>query len=128
VRACKFDARVFCCYCKRTLERHDAGTRLAATRDHVKATALGGRGIIVPCCVACNELKGAIHIGEWWWFIEHHPRWWKLFTSNLQVRQALVAERVRRAYAREPQITREPMLWPTGDGVGRYAGGNNHHS
>jgi hypothetical protein len=115
----------YCCYCRRPLDRADSGTRLAATVDHVVATArreakgYDGKGMWVPCCFICNHLKGSLHVNEWWWFINHHPRYWRDFDSEYQVRLILVEERTRRAYAGTPPLTREPMIWNMVNQMGR---------
>jgi len=94
----------YCCYCKRgPLEPSTSRSNLAFTRDHVNPKANGG-GKTVPCCRKCNNLKSDLHPREWFWFIDHHPRWWKEFRNHAEVARVVAAERVRRTAAGEPPI------------------------
>ena len=79
--------RGWCTYCRRGLTSpHDrAGT--AATMDHVMPKSVGGRRK-VPCCKACNQLKGDIHPSVWRWFTERFPGWWRQFRTNREVIEA----------------------------------------
>ena len=81
--------RPFCCYCKRTLEAPSARSNLAFTRDHIMPVARGGTRK-VPCCRQCNQLKGSLHPASWRVFTDNFPRWWKNFSTNQEVRRALV--------------------------------------
>jgi hypothetical protein len=94
----------YCCWCKRPLVSSQSDCGQAFTFDHVVAKALGGQRR-VPCCRDCNVLKADLPFADWCWFIDHHRRWWKAFSSPDQVRLTIVAERSRRAFAGEPPLS-----------------------
>ena len=91
--------RAYCCYCKRELTPPIPERSTSLTRDHTVPMADGGVRW-VPCCLACNRLKGSIALSDWFWFIRRHPRWWKTFRTNAEVsatiREHRFAEAVRR--------------------------------
>lgn len=64
-----------CTYCKRPLERVNARSRVAATRDHVTPASQGGTEV-VPCCIECNKTKGTMSPEQWANFMEINPNWW----------------------------------------------------
>lgn len=64
-----------CTWCDRDLHATGSLSRLAATRDHVDPKVRGGR-VRVWCCRDCNDLKGAMLIGDWKRFLRAHPNWW----------------------------------------------------
>lgn len=82
------EKRPYCCYCRRELTAPEPERSTSLTRDHVHSQASGGM-IWVPCCRKCNQLKGDLPIEQWRWFIGHHPRWWKTFDTNEQVRRVI---------------------------------------
>ena len=86
-----------CCYCKRQLTPAQPERGTSFTLDHVRALSGGGYRR-VPCCRACNQPKGNLDPSEWFWFIDNHPRWWKLFDTAAQVLEVVLAEARRRAY------------------------------
>jgi hypothetical protein len=51
---------------------------LIRTRDHVNPKSLGGLKTVV-CCLACNQIKGAMTERQWLQFRLSNPQWWKLF-------------------------------------------------
>lgn len=87
-------AKAFCCYCRRPLAGRSSSLGTAFTRDHVFPVASGIKGRWVPACRTCNFLKGDLTPSQWFWFIDHHPRWWRGFTTPQQVSEA-VAQRYR---------------------------------
>ena len=89
----------FCCYCKRPLTPAEPFTGTSFTLDHVVAESHGGWRR-VPCCRACNLLKGDLARDDWFWFIGVFKRWWKEFDTPAQVREIVREERVRRAWAK----------------------------
>lgn len=94
----------FCRYCRRgPLVPPGTGSKLEITRDHVKAKSQGGWKT-VQCCRQCNQLKADIFVEEWFWFIKNHPRYWKTFATEKEVKRVIIAERTRRAFAREKPI------------------------
>lgn len=67
---------IVCNYCKRPLTKPSVPMRsLSATKDHVKPKSEGGRKT-VPCCFACNNMKGNMSISEWINFMSINPKWW----------------------------------------------------
>jgi hypothetical protein len=76
-----------CTYCLRDLTSPHSRCGTAATRDHVMPKCVGGTRK-VPCCQACNSLKGDIHPGVWRWFTEKNPGWWRIFKTNREVIEA----------------------------------------
>ena len=91
--------RYFCCYCKRGLTPAEPQGPLSFTLDHVNALSRGGYRR-VPCCRQCNQLKGDLHMDDWFWFIRSFARWWKTFDTTRQVEDKIREERVRRAWAK----------------------------
>jgi hypothetical protein len=80
----------FCCYCKRgPLIPGDAGcsnhTGMTATRDHLVPRHAVGPGKWVPCCLACNQLKGALLPTAWFAFTDENPGYWRSFQTHAQV-------------------------------------------
>ena len=78
--ACGRKDHGYCCWCKRQLVSSVSPLDRAFTFDHVRPVS-GGGFRWVPCCRACNRLKADLPITDWMWFIDHHRRWWKSFTS-----------------------------------------------
>lgn len=74
----------------------------------MKAKSHGGWKT-VQCCRQCNNLKGDIFVEEWFWFIGRHPKYWKTFRTEHEIKAVLVAERSRRAFAGEPLIVAKLM-------------------
>lgn len=70
-----------CFWCKRALNKKRGYGSLSPTRDHVKPKSVGGRKT-VPCCRACNELKGSLMPAEWRRFMQQNPRWWELWKPH----------------------------------------------
>ncbi len=97
--------RKTCLYCKRELTLPSPPGGTSFTWDHVRPKSQGGWKR-APCCWDCNNLKGDLDVDEWFWFIGAAPRWWKRYANSDQVRDAIRQERVRRAYAGEPQLGR----------------------
>lgn len=92
-----------CCYCKRQLTPAQPERGTSFTFDHVRALS-GGGWRRVPCCRACNQLKGDLDPADWFWFIRTFKRWWKTFQTAQQVGQAVLDEHRRRAYARAAEL------------------------
>ena len=67
-----------CRYCNRELKKPTDVSGLAYTKDHIVAKAHGG-GKTVPCCKACNSLKGDMTLEQWLEFRQKNPKWWKLY-------------------------------------------------
>lgn len=67
-----------CLYCRRTLTAAGGGISTSATLDHIVPKAMGGKRV-VPCCLACNSLKGAMMPREWSTWRAQHPEWWRLW-------------------------------------------------
>lgn len=88
-----------CCYCKRVLLPTQPERDLSFTFDHVKCQASGGFRK-VPCCRKCNSLKDDIAVGDWFWFIDAHPRWWKEFRFTSQVKRVVMEYKRMLATAR----------------------------
>lgn len=65
----------YCTYCRRTLTDPGTGHSTAATRDHTIPVSHGGKRT-VPCCQACNNLKGAMTLREWNTYMATNPDWW----------------------------------------------------
>lgn len=63
-----------CHWCERELTKR--GGQMA-TRDHVRPRSKGGR-YTVPCCLACNNLKGDMMPSEWFDYMRANPQWWRL--------------------------------------------------
>jgi len=99
----------YCCYCKRQLTPAEPERSTSLTRDHVNAVCLGG-GRWVPCCRKCNMLKGDLGTADWFWFIDTHPRWWKRFDTNEQVKRVVREFRFAQAMARKAQLEREEAI------------------
>ena len=54
------------------------------TRDHVIPKMNGGRKT-VPCCWACNQIKGDMSPAMWAKFRDHQAEWWNMLsTTNLR--------------------------------------------
>lgn len=79
-------ARCYCCYCKRQLDPPQPEKWTSLTFDHIRAESQGGTRK-VPSCRKCNFLKDDLTPGEWFWFIQAHPRWWKEFSLPSQVKR-----------------------------------------
>lgn len=90
----------YCCYCKRELSPSNSGRSTAFTLDHVKAESLGGWKR-VPCCKKCNHLKDDLAMSDWFWFIQNHPRWWKLYRGPEDVKVTIRAYRFEQAMKRK---------------------------
>lgn len=73
-----------CHWCRRQLTGSMSGASTAFTRDHVIPKAHGGE-TTVPCCLACNNLKGDMTPAEWLSFCERNPRWWELWKGRRRV-------------------------------------------
>lgn len=71
----------YCLYCRRALTPAGGGISTSATLDHLIPRAMGGKRV-VPCCLACNALKGMMLPREWSAWREQHPRWWELWRSD----------------------------------------------
>lgn len=95
------NSRAYCCWCKRHLTDSTERCGTSATRDHLNPQAAGG-GRWVPACFQCNQLKGDIAPDRWMWFIDHHPRYWRTFTTTQQVARVIVAEVFRRGALSAP--------------------------
>lgn len=91
-----------CCYCKRQLTPAQPERGTSFTFDHVKAVARGGWKR-VPCCRACNALKGDLSVEDWFLFIGAWKRWWKQFQTPAQVLSAVLDLRRAEAYAKLAQ-------------------------
>jgi hypothetical protein len=100
----------FCCYCKRILTPALPERSNSLTFDHIVARVHGGKAK-VPCCRKCNNLKGAIDMGGWWWFVRNTPRYWKTFDTTEQV--ASVIREHRFNLAMHARIVLGPSTTPT---------------
>lgn len=69
----------FCYWCRRSFNKRDP--TLARTRDHLVSKSHGGN-CIVPCCRACNELKGDMTVWQWQEVMSKVPRWWTLLRTQ----------------------------------------------
>lgn len=72
-----------CFWCERHLEGSESGSSVAFTRDHVVPRSQGGTST-VPCCRACNNLKGDMLPDEWRAYMRANPEWWKLYKRRLR--------------------------------------------
>lgn len=71
-----------CAWCKRPMLKHMGGPireGRARTKDHKHPKRLGGVKT-VPCCYACNQLKGGMELREWMTFMKENPQWWLLWS------------------------------------------------
>jgi len=71
----------YCLYCRRTLTVAGGGISTSATLDHLVPKAAGGKRT-VPCCLACNSLKGMMLPREWSAWREQHPEWWRFWEAD----------------------------------------------
>lgn len=76
-----YGSRPHCLYCRRCLTAAGGGISTSATLDHVVPQAMGGRRV-VPCCLACNNLKGMMTPREWSAWRAQNPKWWKLWRQR----------------------------------------------
>src|SRR3546814_19706203 len=90
-----------CTSCRRTLEPPETGSA-GYTRDHVVPRAMGGRRT-VPCCRACNDLKGHVAPAAWARFRRDNPQWWKLWKGR---KTARVIQRGKTPARFDPEIGR----------------------
>lgn len=75
----------FCYWCERTLEPSWSQSSIAFTRDHiVPQEAVGGGGKWLPCCRACNAMKGNMMPDDWRKFMTAHPQWWKHYPTTAE--------------------------------------------
>src|SRR3546814_1135917 len=86
-----------CTYCQRTLEPPESGSA-GYTRDHVVPRAMGGRRT-VPCCRACNDLKGHMAPAAWARFRRDNPQWWKLWKGRSEEHTSELQSLMRISYA-----------------------------
>lgn len=65
---------------------------LTATRDHFtpRAALAGESGRWVPCCAACNRLKGSILPRAWLAFVDHNPGYWRTFRGHYEIARWLI--------------------------------------
>lgn len=63
------------------MTRPDSGLSTARTMDHVTPRVLGGT-FRVPCCLACNQLKGDMTAQQWVQFMHANPEWWRLYREH----------------------------------------------
>lgn len=86
-----------CVYCdRRTQSPERKKTKVSATRDHVTPKSQGGRAWVLAC-LQCNGLKGDLSPAQWATFMHMHPFWWRTFTTNAEVKAALLAIELRAA-------------------------------
>ena len=83
-----------CFYCERAFVAVSVHSTqftkgLQATRDHVWPASRGGDKT-VPCCRACNSIKGDMTPHEWLQFRLDNPNWW---AGNWQWTASQVARR-----------------------------------
>lgn len=71
-------SRYKCFWCNRTMAHRSQNSSLAETKDHVIPKAMGGTET-VPCCKACNSVKGDRSPDEWATFMKENPEWWRLY-------------------------------------------------
>lgn len=72
----------FCTYCFRRLDpRAPENGSLRPSRDHYLPKAAGGHRT-VPCCLACNRLKGDMSPDQWLTIRRTVPDWWKLYPGE----------------------------------------------
>lgn len=81
----RYGGRPYCLYCRRQLTVAGGGISTSATLDHVVPKAMGGKRV-VPCCLACNSLKGDMLPGEWAAWTAQRPEWWRLWKSSAVTR------------------------------------------
>lgn len=85
-----------CRYCRRVLTDARKGGSTAASRDHIVPKCMGGRRT-VPCCRACNEVKGDMAPDQWFAFMAAQPAWWTLYKTTglrgVQLYAALILAR-----------------------------------
>ena len=73
-----------CGYCKRIIGPPTTPMKSTSfTKDHVTPKLNGGRKTI-PCCHACNNLKGCMSIEVWRQFMKINPEWWKLWKGQTE--------------------------------------------
>ena len=70
-----------CRYCRRPLTNPLGSGTTAFTMDHVIPKVHGGRKM-VPCCRACNEIKGDMTPDQWSHVMRTVPGWWGLYTTQ----------------------------------------------
>lgn len=69
-----------CFYCQRSFlpggpHASQATQGRQRTRDHIVPASVGGTRT-VPCCRACNSIKGDMSPQEWLQFRRENPNWW----------------------------------------------------
>lgn len=80
-----------CRYCQRLLTDPRKGGSTASSRDHFVPKCMGGRRT-VPCCRACNEIKGDMTPRQWSIVMRVRVRWWDLYkTTNMRGVQLFAA-------------------------------------
>lgn len=77
----RYTSPAWCTYCKRTLGPAGTGCSTAATADHLIPKSMGGTRV-VPCCLACNNLKGNMMPGEWRAWCAANPAWWEQWGAS----------------------------------------------
>ncbi len=80
-RKTRHNTKAFCYWCERTLEPSWKETNVSFTKDHVVPQDAGGQKW-VPCCRACNSMKGNMMPAQWREFTETHPQWWKHYPTT----------------------------------------------
>lgn len=79
-----------CTWCRRPMISHDGYTPIrdgrTRTRDHKYPKRLGGTKT-VPCCYACNQVKGGMDLREWFDFMSQNPKWWRLWPFSIPRRE-----------------------------------------
>lgn len=76
-----------CYWCHRPMIKNDPAFPIrdgrVRTKDHTHPASGGGEHT-VPCCYACNQIKGNMPVREWISFMKANPNWWLLFRPGFQ--------------------------------------------